>query len=166
MSPKMRIFDRPKTKKRRSTPCLCSKSTKCFKSLPRSALKRGCDYLWCEGKVWFRPCRQECELFIGQKQKNAEHRCKSGQNWRVTTFRPKARCDFGRVAKTLAPKSADRGLERGGLIFDKNRSNLEVNRAGEQNYTDIMKFSKNILGVDVPIAQITSRTRLTNWPDR
>ena len=82
----------------------------------------------------------------------------------MTTFRPKARCGFGRVAKTLAPKSADRGLERGGLIFDKNRSNLEVKRAGEQNYTDIMKFSKKILEVDVPIAQITSRNACTNWP--
>ena len=76
----------------------------------------------------------------------------------MTTFWPKARCDFGRVAKTLAPKSADRGLERGGLIFDKNRSNLEVKRAGEQNYTDIMKFSKKILEAELPIAQITSRT--------
>ena len=82
----------------------------------------------------------------------------------MTTFRPKARCGFGRVAKTLAPKPADREPEGGGLIFDKNRSNLEVNRAGEQNYTDIMKFSKKFLGVDVPIAQITSRTRPTNCP--
>ena len=84
----------------------------------------------------------------------------------MTTFRPKARCGFGGVAKTLAPKSAGRGLERGGLIFDKNRSNLEVNRAGEQNYTDIMKFSKKILRVDVPIAQITSRTRCPNWSQK
>ena len=63
----------------------------------------------------------------------------------MTTFSPKAKCDFGRVAKTLAPKSADRGPERGGLIFDKKRSNLEVKRAGEQNHTDIMNFSKNHL---------------------
>ena len=70
----------------------------------------------------------------------------------MTTFRPKARCGFGRVAKTLAPKSADRGPEREGLIFDKNRSNLEVKRAGEQNYTDILKTN---LEADVPIAQIT-----------
>ena len=77
----------------------------------------------------------------------------------MTTFRPKARCDFGRVAKTLAPKSADREPEREGLISDKNRSNLEVKRAGEQNYTDILKFStKKNLEADVPIAQITSRT--------
>ena len=40
-----------------STPRLCTKSTKCFKSLPYSALQRGCAYFWCEGKVWIRPCR-------------------------------------------------------------------------------------------------------------
>ena len=61
----------------------------------------------------------------------------------MTTFRPKARCDFGRVAKTLVPESADRGPESGGLIFDKKWSNLEVKRAGEQNYTDILKLKKN-----------------------